>query len=321
MDMDIDKTKLASLANRFGCSLLGFILRPITFQIGYLIWSIVLWQKGDTPNKKIVGLKIISSETLKPISAKHLALRQIGIPLAFPLVALLNVAIALLLNLGPLFSQIIGASIFMIWIADKLWIFKGDKKQRLTDVWCKTYVINVSELESVGEVSQLDKQASAKKQKFTGKTWAQMFIALVSIILVITAVANKNSIPYVNGCMQLKTQLDKQDEIGYRLWEEYQREVSSIAAIPINQQYLAIKNINRRVVQVLTSDLAGYELMEKKPHCSISDFSAATYVDNTKEIISYLEGRTLREGAYWSEFNGWNSNYYSKYFPFSDYLK
>ncbi len=321
MNMEIDKMKLAPLSNRFGCSLLGFILRPITFQIGYLIWSIVLWQKGDTPNKKIVGLKIISSETLKPISAKHLAIRQIGIPLAFPLLGLLNVAIALLLNLGPIFSQFMGASIFMIWILDKLWIFKGDKKQRLTDVWCKTYVINVSELESVKEVSQLDKQVSVKKQNLMVKTWTQIFIALVLIVLVITAVANKNSIPYVNGCIQLKNQLEKQDEIGYKLWEEYQREVSSIAATPFNQQYLAIKNINRRVVQVLTSDLAGYELMAKKPHCSISDFSAETYVDNTKEIISYLEGRTLREGAYWSEFNGWNSNYYSKYYKFDQYLK
>ena len=321
MNTEIDKTKLAPLSNRFGCSLLGFILRPITFNIGYLIWSIVLWQKGDTPNKKIVGLKIISTETLKPISARHLAIRQIGIPAAFPFLGLLSVAIALLLNLGPLFSQFMAASILVIWILDKLWIFKGDKKQRLTDVWCKTYVINASELESVNEVSQPDKQVLIKKQNLMRKTWTQIFIALITIILVITAVANKNSIPYVNGCIQLKNQLEEQDEIGFKLWEEYQREVSSIAAIPTSQQYLAIKNINRRVVQVLTSDLAGYELMGKKPHCSISEFSAETYVDNTKEIIAYLEGRTLREGAYWSEFNGWNSNYYSKYFPFSDYLK
>lgn len=321
MNTQIDIRKLAPLSNRFGCSLLGYILRSITFQIGYLIWSIVLWQKGDTPNKKIVGLKIISTETLKPISAKHLAIRQILIPLAFPLLGLLSVAFALLLNLGPFFSQFTSASLLIIWILDKLWIFKGDKKQRLTDIWCKTYVINVSDLESINEVSQLSNQVSVRKLNLVRKTWLQIFIALISIVLVITAVANKNSIPYFNGCIQLKNQLEKQDEIGYKLWEEYQREVSSIAATPFNQQHLAVKNINRRVVQVLTSDLTGYELMEKKSHCLISTFSAVTYIRETKETISYLEGRIPSKGDYWSEFNGWNSNYYSKYYKFDQYLK
>ena len=160
------------------------------------------------------------------------------------------------------------------------------------------------------------KLAALSNRYFSRKTGAQIFIVLTSVILVITTVANKNSLPYVNGCVQLKNQLEKQDEIGYKLWEEYQREISSIASTPYNQQHLAVKNINRRLVQVFTSDLAGFEMMAKKPHCSVSTFNASTRIVVTNEVISYLEGRTLREGAYWSEFNGWNSNYYSQYVKF-----
>jgi uncharacterized RDD family membrane protein YckC len=73
--MEIKVENLASIAQRFGGSLLGILLRSVTFQVGYLVWSIVLWQQGQTPTKKILQMRVVSSITHNPINAKHLALR------------------------------------------------------------------------------------------------------------------------------------------------------------------------------------------------------------------------------------------------------
>jgi hypothetical protein len=143
--MEIKTENLASIAQRLGGSLLGILLRSLTAQIGYLVWSIVLWQKGETPNKQILKMKIISSVTHKPITAKHLALRQLGIPLAYIGAVLAAGGIGLLLDLGPIFAQILTTSIWIVWIADRLWIFKGQYRQRLTDKLMKTYVIKVGD--------------------------------------------------------------------------------------------------------------------------------------------------------------------------------
>ena len=142
--MEFDLKTLAPIPQRFGGSLLGILLRSVTFQLGYLVWSIVLWQKGETPNKQILKMKIISSVTYKPITAKHLALRQLGIPFAYLGALLAVVGISILLNLGPMFAQLLTPAIWIVWFADRLWIFKGQYRQRLTDKLMKTYVVTAS---------------------------------------------------------------------------------------------------------------------------------------------------------------------------------
>jgi len=143
--MEFDLKTLAPISQRFGGSLLGILLRSVTFQLGYLVWSIVLWQKGETPNKKILKMKIISSVTHKPITAKHLALRQLGIPFAYLGAPLAVGGISILLNLGPMFVTYLVPVMWIVWFADRLWIFKGEFRQRLTDVILKTYVITVTD--------------------------------------------------------------------------------------------------------------------------------------------------------------------------------
>jgi hypothetical protein len=33
-------------------------------------------------------------------------------------------------------------AVFALQLTDALWIFKGDERQRLTDRWARTYVVN-----------------------------------------------------------------------------------------------------------------------------------------------------------------------------------
>ena len=139
--MEIKVENLASIAQRFGGSLLGILLRSVTFQVGYLVWSIVLWQQGQTPTKKILQMRVVSSITHNPINAKHLALRQLGIPFAYIGAFLAVAGISILLELGPTIVQILTTAIWILWLADRLWIFKGQYRQRLTDKWMKTYVV------------------------------------------------------------------------------------------------------------------------------------------------------------------------------------
>jgi hypothetical protein len=49
--------------------------------------------------------------------------------------------ISILLELGPTIVQILTTAIWILWLADRLWIFKGQYRQRLTDKWMKTYVV------------------------------------------------------------------------------------------------------------------------------------------------------------------------------------
>jgi uncharacterized RDD family membrane protein YckC len=56
---------LASAGQRFGARLLDSILISATLGIGYLIWLMITWGKGQTPGKSLLGLRVIDDETGK----------------------------------------------------------------------------------------------------------------------------------------------------------------------------------------------------------------------------------------------------------------
>jgi uncharacterized RDD family membrane protein YckC len=55
---------LATPGRRFGCYLLEIGLSIITLGIGYVIWLVFFtWKDGQTPGKKLLGLKYVNTQT------------------------------------------------------------------------------------------------------------------------------------------------------------------------------------------------------------------------------------------------------------------
>ena len=105
-------------------------------------------------------MRVINAKNGRPVSWGHMALREILIPMAaaIPLSILAigailaahpstnsNSAFSWELNAGGLSATlfILYYLYAIIWtFTDALWIFKGDKRQRLVDKFAKTQVIN-----------------------------------------------------------------------------------------------------------------------------------------------------------------------------------
>lgn len=138
---------LATPKHRLGGRVVDSGLYIVTFGIGWLIWNLIDWTDGRTPGHQVVKMRVYSMDTGRPASWGHMALRQFVLPVAYSIV--------------PLFIIIMGAAIdsngstggvglvglgylalILIWLVDVFWIFKGDKRQRLVDVFAKTAVLN-----------------------------------------------------------------------------------------------------------------------------------------------------------------------------------
>ncbi|MSV59007.1 MAG: hypothetical protein F2891_00245 [Actinobacteria bacterium] len=61
---------------RFGALLLDSLLFVVTCGIGWLIWSIVLWQQSTSPAKKMLKLKIVDFNTGAPATMTQMLLRE-----------------------------------------------------------------------------------------------------------------------------------------------------------------------------------------------------------------------------------------------------
>ena len=61
---------------RLGALLLDSLLFVVTCGIGWLIWSIILWQQSTSPAKKMLNLKIVDINTGAPASMVQMLLRE-----------------------------------------------------------------------------------------------------------------------------------------------------------------------------------------------------------------------------------------------------
>ena len=137
--------ELATPQHRFGGRALDWAFLAVTFWFGWIVWSLVVWGQGQTPGHQVVKMRIYSLDTRKPTSWGHTALRQLVLPLAFSFVAV--VPGAALTVIPNRYFEVIGMvliyiGIFGVFLADTLWIFRGNGRQRLVDVFAKTVVLN-----------------------------------------------------------------------------------------------------------------------------------------------------------------------------------
>jgi len=68
---------VSSAGRRFGAFLLDGLLAIVTLGIGWLIWSLVLWSKGQSPGKSLLGMRCIRSDTGQVATWGTMALREL----------------------------------------------------------------------------------------------------------------------------------------------------------------------------------------------------------------------------------------------------
>jgi len=138
---------LATRKHRFGGRAVEAGLYLVTLGFGWFIWNLIVWTDGRTPGHQVLKMRIYSIDTGKPASWGHTALRQFVLPFSFGLVPLALIIAGAVLNndystSGPvliIIGYVLGVSIAL---ADIFWIFKGEKNQRLVDVFARTAVLN-----------------------------------------------------------------------------------------------------------------------------------------------------------------------------------
>lgn len=67
---------LASPWRRFGAQLLNALLTIVTLYIGWIIWTIVLWSKGQNPGQRILGLRVVDERTGLPPGRGRMFIRN-----------------------------------------------------------------------------------------------------------------------------------------------------------------------------------------------------------------------------------------------------
>jgi uncharacterized RDD family membrane protein YckC len=68
---------VTSAGKRFGGALLEGLLIIVTLFIGWLIWSLVVWSKGQTPAKSLLGMRCINTNTGRAATWGTMCLREI----------------------------------------------------------------------------------------------------------------------------------------------------------------------------------------------------------------------------------------------------
>jgi uncharacterized RDD family membrane protein YckC len=70
-------TGLASVGRRIGAYFLSIPLFIVTLGIGYVIWGLVVWGRGQTPALQVLGMRVWRPETNKVAGFWFMALREI----------------------------------------------------------------------------------------------------------------------------------------------------------------------------------------------------------------------------------------------------
>lgn len=68
---------LASPGKRFGGYLLDGVLVIFTVFVGWLIWSLIVWARGQTPAKQLLGMRVVKIRTGTRASWGTMLLREV----------------------------------------------------------------------------------------------------------------------------------------------------------------------------------------------------------------------------------------------------
>ena len=134
---------LATPAHRLGAVAVDIGLILATSFIGWGIWSLIIWGKGQTPGKNLLKIRVLNEPTGNPASWGQMLIRQvlIGWALAAPYLLAYSFFVTNL-NKPGLFALVACILLYIsVLILDVVWIF-GPTHRRLIDYWSGTIVVN-----------------------------------------------------------------------------------------------------------------------------------------------------------------------------------
>ena len=144
MNQRLDDVSIAaSPQHRLGAVAVDAGLILATSFIGWAIWSLIVWSKGQTPGKSLLKIRVLNEPTGDPASWGQMLIRQalLGWALAAPYLVAYSFFVTNL-NKPGLFA-LVGCILLYIsvLILDIVWVF-GPTHRRLIDYWSGTIVVN-----------------------------------------------------------------------------------------------------------------------------------------------------------------------------------
>ena len=120
--------RYASFQHRLGAlalDVLFFILSAILAFLPFIIWSLVVWSKGQTPGKQILKIRVRNAQTGSVATWGHMAVREFLVPLTVLIATGMTYGIA-----------------FVAWITIEIVFYFTKNNRTLRDLWVKTAVVN-----------------------------------------------------------------------------------------------------------------------------------------------------------------------------------
>lgn len=117
--------RYASFQHRLGAYALDAVISALTFGIGWLIWSFIVWGEGQTPGKKILKIRVRNFDTGAVATWGHMAVRELLVPLT------VVIAVGLTSGLAA-----------VAWVVLEIVFYYTKNNRTLRDYWVKTAVIN-----------------------------------------------------------------------------------------------------------------------------------------------------------------------------------
>jgi uncharacterized RDD family membrane protein YckC len=132
---------LASIQHRLGGRAVDVALSIVTLNIGWLIWSLVLWGQGQTPGKQLLKLRVYDKTTGKPVKWGHMAIREFLVYLTIGITSMV-LDLASLWVFDFVTYGALGTLFLVAWYVAEI-VFYFTKGQRtLRDILVKTLVVN-----------------------------------------------------------------------------------------------------------------------------------------------------------------------------------
>ncbi len=113
--------KLAGLGRRVGAYVLDVILFILTLVIGYIVWWLFTLRRGQTPGKRLLGIRVIRADGT-PSEWRWTFMREFIVK-------------GIAVSLG---NAVVG----IVWIGDLLWAFWDKDRQTIHDKIMKTVVVD-----------------------------------------------------------------------------------------------------------------------------------------------------------------------------------
>jgi hypothetical protein len=70
-------TELATVGRRIGSYFLAIPLAIVTLVIGYVIWGLIVWGRGQTPTQQVLGMRTWYPETRQHATWWRMVLREV----------------------------------------------------------------------------------------------------------------------------------------------------------------------------------------------------------------------------------------------------